>query len=163
MIWAQAMNGVIGRDNAMPWHLREDFEHFRNLTTGHPVIMGRRTWESLPPKSRPLSGRTNIVITSDPEWAAKGSLRASSLTDALGLAYRQAGAGQIWIIGGGRVYAEAVHMADTAVITRIDIEVEGDAHAPDLDGWQREDASGWETSRSGASYRFETWTAPSAE
>lgn len=162
MIWAQAANGVIGRNNTMPWHLREDFEHFRSLTSGHPVIMGRRTWESLPAKSRPLPGRTNIVITSDPGWAAGGALRAHSLTDALGIAYRQDGAEQIWIIGGGRVYAEAVNIADTAVITKIDSDVEGDTFAPVLDGsWVIDGASpegDWSTAATGLRYRFETWT-----
>jgi dihydrofolate reductase len=163
MIWAQASNGVIGRGNAMPWHLREDFEHFRALTTGHPVIMGRRTWESLPDKSRPLPERTNIVITSNSAWAEDGALRATSLMDALGLAHRQDGAEQIWIIGGGRVYSEAVHIADTAVITMVDAAVEGDTFAPVLDAtWSLADpsqAEGWNTAANGMRYRFETWTA----
>lgn len=129
-IWARSATGVIGRGNAMPWHLPEDFEHFRFVTTGPPVIMGRRTWESLPPKSRPLPGRTNIVITSDAGRCVPTALSARNLTEALGFSDRQDGAEPIWTIGGGRVYAEAVRLADTAVIARVDSAVDGARSPP---------------------------------
>lgn len=111
MIWAQATNGVIGRDGTMPWHLPEDFTHFRHTTAGHPVIMGRRSWESLPPKFRPLPGRTNIVITSNPGWSAPGAITAGSLPAALDAARGKSGSNQAWIIGGGTVYREALSMS----------------------------------------------------
>jgi dihydrofolate reductase len=165
MIWAQASNGVIGRDGTMPWHLPEDFAHFRDTTEGHVVIMGRRTWASLPPASRPLPGRRNIVITSREDWSAEGAIRASSLDGALDAA-RSAGAGQIWIIGGGTVYREAQSLADTAVITHIDMDADGDTFAPVLgENWRLTriaPETGWSTSRNGTRYRIETWTADSA-
>lgn len=162
LIWAQASNGVIGRDGTMPWHLPEDFEHFRRTTEGHPVIMGRRTWESLPERFRPLPGRTNIVITSDPDWSAPGAHRSSSLTNALAVA----GAGErAWIIGGGLVYREALSLgvASTAAITRIDTAPEGDTCAPELGPeWglvSSIPAEGWHTAANGTRYRIETWTS----
>ena len=84
LIYARAANGVIGKDGTMPWHLPEDLAHFKQLTQGSPVIMGRKTWDSLPPRFRPLPGRTNIVITRQPGWQADGAVRAASLQDALG-------------------------------------------------------------------------------
>jgi dihydrofolate reductase len=162
MIWAQAGNGVIGRDGTMPWHLPEDFEHFRRTTAGHPVIMGRRTWESLPARFRPLPGRTNAVITSDTGWSAAGAVRAGSLQAALAATSGKPGSEQVWIIGGGTVYRESMDLADTAVITVIDTEVEGDTYAPELgEGWERISCapeSGWTKSSNATQYRIETWT-----
>ena len=83
IIYARSRNGVIGKDNVMPWHLPEDLAHFKRTTLGAPVIMGRKTWDSLPPRFRPLPGRRNIVITRDPQWQAQGAERASSLDEAL--------------------------------------------------------------------------------
>jgi dihydrofolate reductase len=162
LIWAEAANGVIGAGGAIPWHLPEDLKHFHELTSGQPVIMGRRTWDSLPKKSRPLPGRTNIVITSQDEWAADGAVRASSLTDALEAADAAANPGdRIWIIGGRRLYQEAVHVAETAIITVLDLKVEGDTSAPALGRpWaahRREPSEGWSVSADGTRYRVETW------
>jgi len=165
MIWAQAVNGVIGRGGTMPWHLREDFEHFRRTTAGHPVIMGRKTWESLPDKSRPLPGRTNIVITSDQHWAALGAIRAGSIFSALALTALQPGARQIWFIGGGSIYREVLSagLADSIVITRIDAVVDGDTYAPDLGPeWKLTSSApdeGWATAANGTPCRIETWQA----
>ena len=86
LIYARAANGVIGKDNTMPWHLPEDMAHFKQLTQGCAVIMGRKTWDSLPPRFRPLPGRTNIVVTRQSDWQAEGALRADSLEGALALA-----------------------------------------------------------------------------
>ena len=86
LIWAQARGGVIGKDGGMPWHVPEDLAHFREVTTGAPVIMGRRTWESFPSRFRPLPGRRNIVVTHSDSWANEGAERAPSLDAALELA-----------------------------------------------------------------------------
>ncbi|GFZ78527.1 dihydrofolate reductase [Nesterenkonia alkaliphila] len=169
MIWAQAHNGVIGADNTMPWHLPEDLDYFKATTAGCPVIMGRRTWESLPTRFRPLPQRTNIVVTGDAAAAAEleksGAVPATSLEEALLLARPQAAAsGRIWIMGGGRVYAEALEkdLADLASVTLIDQEIPGDTYAPvlDPDRWARTEADpqqGWHQSRSGLNYRFDTY------
>lgn len=161
LIWAQAANGIIGRDGSMPWHLPEDFEHFRRTTEGHPVIMGRRTWESLPARFRPLPGRTNIVITSNPGWEAPGAVRAASLHNALATTSGKPGADQVWIIGGGTVYREAMALADTAVITRIAADAAGDTYAPELGPeWalvSSDPQEGWRAATNGMPYRLETW------
>lgn len=127
LILARAANGVIGRDNRMPWHLPEDLAHFKRTTLGCPVIMGRKTWDSLPPRFRPLPGRPNIVLSRDAAWAAEGAQRADSLDAALTLCADQP---DVWVIGGAQIYAQALDRARTAVITEIGREFEGDAHAP---------------------------------
>ncbi len=127
LILARAANGVIGRDNRMPWHLPEDLAHFKRTTLGCPVVMGRKTWDSLPPRFRPLPGRLNIVLSRDAAWAAEGAHRAASLDEALSLC---AGQPDVWVIGGAQIYAQALDRASTAVVTEIDREFEGDAHAP---------------------------------
>ncbi len=129
LIYARAANGVIGRNGSLPWHLPEDLAHFKRVTLGHPVIMGRKTWDSLPPKFRPLPGRTNLVVTRQPQWQADGVQRAGSLQEALGLCRH---AGQAWVIGGAELYAQAVALADVAVVTEIEADFEGDARAPVL-------------------------------
>jgi dihydrofolate reductase len=129
LIFARARNGVIGRNNAMPWHLPEDLAHFKRTTLGCPVIMGRKTWDSLPPKFRPLPGRANIVVTRDAAWQAVGAVRAGSLEDAIAACI---GASDVWVIGGAQMYRAAEPLASTAVVTEIDADFEGDAFAPDL-------------------------------
>lgn len=163
LIWAMTVNRVIGRAGSIPWHLPEDFEHFRRTTEGHPVIMGRHTWESLPERFRPLPGRTNIVITSDPNWSAPGARRASSITTAMATAAGLPGSGQVWIIGGGMVYRESLLLgvANTAVVTLIDSDVEGDTCAPELGpGWVLQSCDpeqDWSAAADGTRYRIETW------
>ena len=127
LILARAANGVIGRDNRMPWHLPEDLAHFKRTTLGCPVVMGRKTWDSLPPRFRPLPGRLNIVLSRDTAWQAEGAQRAASLDEALTLC---AGQPDVWVIGGAQIYAQAMDRASTAVVTEIDREFEGNAHAP---------------------------------
>ncbi|WP_323959156.1 dihydrofolate reductase [Arthrobacter sp. JZ12] len=164
MIWAQTVDGVIGRDGQMPWHLPEDLAHFRRTTQGHPVIMGRRTWESFPEKYRPLPGRTNIVVTRQhpAPSAFEGAVVVHSLDEALAEARRSEGADEIWIIGGGQIYAEAAPQANAAVVTVIDVSVEGDTFAPGLgNSWKLSGvapAEGWSTSESGTRYRIGLWT-----
>jgi dihydrofolate reductase len=132
MVWAQARGGVIGAAGGLPWHLPEDLKLFRALTTGSTVVMGRRTWESLPERFRPLPGRTNVVLTSGPSWSAEGAQRAASVADVL------AAHGSFWVIGGGTVYDAFLPHADRLVVTDVDVVVEGDTWAPALgDGWKR--------------------------
>jgi dihydrofolate reductase len=134
LIFARARNGVIGRDNMLPWHLPEDLAHFKQTTLGQPVIMGRKTWDSLPPKFRPLPGRTNIVVTRQRNWQADGAWVAHSLAQAVDLCPRGTPA---WVIGGAEVYAQALPLATTAVVTEIEADFEGDAFAPRFDSsWQ---------------------------
>lgn len=156
LVWAEAAGGVIGADGGMPWHVPEDLAHFRAVTLGAPVIMGRRTWESFPDRFRPLPGRRNIVVTRSDEWDADGAERAGSLDDALKLA---ADAAEVWVIGGGGIFREAIGRADVLEVTELDLQVDGDTYAPDRSGWSAvgvEPAEGWHTSRGGIRYRFLT-------
>lgn len=150
LIWAQARGGVIGADGGLPWHLPEDLALFRRRTTGSTVVMGRRTWESLPERFRPLPGRVNVVLTTDGGWSAEGAVRAASVEQVL--AEHEA----FWVIGGGAVYAAFLPHADRLVVTDVDADVPGDTWAPPLTGWRRVSrtpAEGWTTSAS-AGLRF---------
>jgi dihydrofolate reductase len=133
LVAAVARNGVIGRDGAVPWRLPEDMRRFRALTMGHPVVMGRRTWESLPERFRPLPGRDNIVVTRNPDWVAEGADPAGSVEDALRLLELEP---KVFVIGGGEIYAAALPLADELVLTEIDAEIEGDTTFPE---WDRAD------------------------
>ena len=131
-IWAQGRARAIGKGGALPWRLPEDLALFRRVTSGHPVIMGRKTWESLPARFRPLPGRRNIVLSRDPGFAADGAEAVRSLAEATEAASH---CEQAWIIGGAAVYAEAVALADVLVVTDVDVDVEGaDAFAPSIGG-----------------------------
>ncbi|MDP3253082.1 MAG: dihydrofolate reductase [Hydrogenophaga sp.] len=156
LIFARASNGVIGRDNQLPWHLPEDLAHFKRTTMGSPVIMGRKTWDSLPERFRPLPGRTNIVVTHNPAWHAEGALRASSLQEALSLC--PAEATDAWVIGGAQIYAAALPLARSAVVTEIAQEFEGDAHAPTFGPEWLESAREQHTSANGLPFAFVTYT-----
>lgn len=159
-IWAQTIDGVIGRNGKMPWHVPEDLKHFQEVTTGKPVIMGRRTWESLPDAYKPLPGRTNIIVTRsvDTVEARGGAIWTPSLDVALEEAYRAqhphegndyAGLADAWIIGGGTLYAEAlaredlphygrVHVVEQTVLAASTLaQITGDTKAPELnlDDW----------------------------
>jgi len=154
LIYARSRNGVIGRGNAMPWHLPEDLAHFKQVTLGCPVIMGRKTWDSLPTKFRPLSGRRNIVITRQPDWEADGALRAGSIEEALVLC---GGAPQVWVTGGAEIYRMALPLADTVLVTEIDVDYEGDAHAPELGPEWHETRREQHTAQAGLPYSFVTY------
>jgi dihydrofolate reductase len=130
LVAAVARGGVIGRDGGIPWRLAEDMLRFRSLTMGHPVVMGRRTWESLPDQFRPLPGRGNVVVTRTPEWSAKGADRAGSIEEALDLLESES---RVFVIGGGEIYAAALPFADELVLTEIDAEIEGDTTFPSWD------------------------------
>ena len=153
MIWAEARGGVIGADGGMPWHVPEDLAHFRDVTMGAPVIMGRRTWESFPERFRPLPGRRNIVVTRTPDWAADGAERAAGLDAAWTLVEC---APTVWVIGGGELYRAAIGRADVLEVTELDLEVDGDTRAPSRSGWPVVAQGEWQQSRSGVRYRFVT-------
>ena len=129
LIFARASNGVIGHHNALPWHLPEDLAHFKRTTLGCPVIMGRKTWDSLPAKFRPLPGRLNVVVTRQPDWQATGALVAHGGDQACQLCPPDRTA---WVIGGAELYALAEPLATEAVVTEIDQAFDGDALAPKL-------------------------------
>jgi dihydrofolate reductase len=130
VVAAVARGGVIGRNGGIPWRLAEDMQHFRSLTMGHPVVMGRRTWESLPDRFRPLPGRGNVVVTRNPDWSAQGADRAGSIEEALDLLESEP---QVYVIGGGEIYTAALPFADELVLTEIDADIEGDTTFPSWD------------------------------
>ncbi|MUK02616.1 dihydrofolate reductase [Vibrio cholerae] len=161
LIWAQTENGVIGKDGGIPWHVPEDLAHFKATTTGHPVIMGRRTWESFPSTFRPLPERTNIVITGSGA-DLPGAVVVPSLEAAFDAAQASPGAEEIWVIGGGRVYADAMQRANAALVTVVESTAEGDTLAPALGTeWTLaalSPESGWLESSNETRYRISLWT-----
>lgn len=143
IIAAVSRNGVIGRDGDMPWRLSSDLKRFKALTMGAPVIMGRKTFESI---GKPLPGRLNIVVTRNYDWAADGAMRVGSLDAAIDLATAHLEsaetdaddpdaplADEIFVIGGGEIYRQAAGLADMLYITHVEAEIEGDTHFPDID------------------------------
>ncbi len=122
---------AIGHGNGLLWQLPEDLKRFKALTSGHPVVMGRKTWESLPERFRPLPGRTNIVVTRDAAYDAASAEVAASLEDALARASRAPGGEEVFVIGGGELYAAALPYADRLYLTLVDDDTEGDTHFPD--------------------------------
>ena len=155
LIFARAANGVIGKNNALPWHLPEDMAHFKRTTLGCPVIMGRKTWDSLPERFRPLPGRLNVVVTRQADWSAPGALRAASLEDAVALCPAHA---DVWVIGGAQLYAQALPLARSAVVTEIDAEYDGDAYAPQFGPQWKESARASHVSSGGLPFSFVTYT-----
>ena len=154
LIYARARNGVIGKDNQMPWHLPEDLAHFKRVTLGQPVIMGRKTWDSLPAKFRPLPGRLHIVVTRQGNWQAEGALRAGSIEEAMRLCGE---APDAWIMGGAEIYRQAEPLASTAVVTEIDAEFDGDAFAPTLSTPWREIHRESHVAANGLTFSFVTY------
>ena len=137
LVVAVADNGVIGRGNALPWDLPDDLKHFKQTTMGRPIIMGRKTYESI---GRPLPGRLNIVLTRSIDWQAEGVSTAATIGDAIELAEQQAlidGADSVMIIGGAEVYRQAMPFCNRAVVTRVHGQVDGDAFfdLSNLDNW----------------------------
>lgn len=156
LVAAVARNGVIGRGGTIPWRLSEDMAHFRELTMGHPVIMGRRTWESLPDRFRPLPGRRNVVVTRNPDWHVVGAERAGSLEEALESLHGSVAA---FVIGGAEIYREAMPLADELLLTEIDDDVEGDTFFPDWDrGAFEESSRESHVSESGIPFSFVTYS-----
>jgi dihydrofolate reductase len=127
LVVAMAENRVIGHENRLPWHLPADLQHFKAITLGKPVLMGRKTWESI---GRPLPGRTNIVITRDAGYVAEGCVVAHTLEEAV----RAAGeAAEVMVIGGAQLYRQALPLADTLYLTLVHAEIQGDTRFP---AWQ---------------------------
>ncbi|WP_432489031.1 dihydrofolate reductase [Kineococcus sp. SYSU DK018] len=157
LVWAQSPDGVIGDGGRLPWRVPEDLAHFKRLTTGTTVLMGRATWESLPPRLRPLPERRNVVLTRDRSWTAEGAEVAHDLDAALDDALA---AGDAWVAGGGQVYRAALARADRLVVTDVDVRVAGDTTAPEVgDGWvlvSQDPAHGWATSAVGPRFRVRT-------
>jgi dihydrofolate reductase len=159
IIAAVARNRVIGKDNRLLWNIPEDMAHFKALTAGHTVVMGRKTWESLPPRFRPLPGRRNIVISRQADYTAPGAEVADSLENALKLASTQGPAADsmvaatVFIIGGEQIYRQAMAVADRLEITEVDLEPEGDAWFPEIAAVDWEKA----TKTEGAGFAFVTY------
>ncbi len=130
LVAAVARGGVIGRDGGIPWRIPEDVARFKALTTGHAVVMGRRTWESIPDRFRPLPDRRNVVVTRNSAWAADGAERAGSVEEALELL---TGEDPVFVIGGAEVYEAALAFADELELTEIALDVEGDTFFPEWD------------------------------
>nr|WP_315187173.1 dihydrofolate reductase [uncultured Albidiferax sp.] len=151
LIFARAANGVIGIHGTLPWHLPEDMAHFKRTTLGCPVIMGRKTWDSLPARFRPLPGRLNIVVTRQADWQAEGALRAGSIAEGMALCPAD---GDAWVIGGAEIYAQALPLAQSAVVTEIAADFDGDAFAPQFGPDWVEARREAHTSSTGLSFSF---------
>ena len=138
LVVAVADNGVIGRENALPWHLPEDLKRFKRITMGKPIVMGRKTFESI---GRLLPNRTTVVLTRRPDYVVPGAIVASSLTDAINAAARD---DEIFVIGGAEVFREALPIADCLHLTTVDAEPAGDTHMPSFDvaHWREEVSEG---------------------
>jgi len=138
LVWAMAQNRVIGRNNQLPWYLPEDLKYFKRITLGKPVIMGRKTFDSI---GKPLPGRTNIVVTRNRDWSFEGVRTVDSLEAARELCENQAivdGTEEAMIIGGAEIYRQAMPLADRLYLTEVHADVEGDATFPEFDRsqWQ---------------------------
>ena len=166
-IWAQTTAGVMGRDGGMPWHLPEDLAHFKATTQGHPVLMGRRTWESFPERFRPLPGRTNVVVTSrpenpglqaDPREDGTAVIAVSSWREAVRAGAEAPGGEHLWVIGGARLLEDAMPELEHAVVTVIEIDEPGDTRAPRLETpWRLERRDEDRLSRTGLRWHVEHW------
>ena len=152
LIAAVAQNGVIGLDNTLPWHLPEDLKRFRALTTGHHIIMGRKTYESL---NRLLPDRTTVIVTRNPDYRVPGALIALSLEAAVALAAEDP---EVFLIGGAELYRDGLRIADRLYLTELHQAFEGDAYFPDWDRQQwRETARERHTSSQGLPFSYVTY------
>ncbi|WP_227459128.1 dihydrofolate reductase [Cupriavidus pauculus] len=159
LIVARARNGVIGRDNALPWRLPEDLQHFKRTTLGAPIIMGRKTWDSI---GRPLPGRRNIVVSRNHGLTLDGAEVVASLEDAQRLCI---GAEQVFLIGGAQLYAQALPSADRLIVTEIDADVPGDAFFPAVDRskWIEVARETHHSEANGFDYAFVTYERPPSD
>ena len=152
LIWAQSTSGVIGRDGTIPWHLPVDLARFKTLTMGHTVVMGRRTWDSLPARFRPLPGRRNVVLTRNRGFDAPGAEVVGSIDDAID--------DQTWVIGGSEIYHLALPAATRCEVTEVEIDLrlaDDDVLAPVLDESWTGTSGDWHDSTSGLRYRFHSF------
>ena len=153
LIWAQSTSGVIGRNGTIPWHLPEDLARFKTLTMGHTVVMGRRTWDSLPERFRPLPGRRNVVLTRNTGFDAPGAEVVGSLA-------AMNSHEPTWVIGGSEIYHLALSAATRCEVTEVDIDLrleDDDALAPVLDESWIGTSGDWQDSSSGLRYRFHSF------
>ena len=151
LVVAAAQNGVIGKDGGIPWRISDDLKRFKALTMGHPIVMGRKTWDSLPKK--PLPGRMNIVVTRQKDWAADGAVAAHSVEDAL---LKAGEAEEVFVIGGAEIYAAAMPLATGIELTEVHQDFEGDAVLPPLEGaWEEVEREGHQQ-EDGLAYSFVT-------
>lgn len=157
IVVAYSDNRTIGRDNALPWRLPGDLKHFKQATLGHPIVMGRKTWESL---GRPLPGRRNIVISRQPQFAAAGASVYGSLAEAL---HDCKDEDSVSVIGGAQIYRLALPLADEIVATEVHAEVEGDAHFPRLEPGQWQETQRLvQQAENGYAYDFVTYRRSAA-
>ncbi|QLC72853.1 dihydrofolate reductase [Pseudomonas sp. LPB0260] len=160
LIAALADNRVIGRDNQLPWHLPADLKHFKALTLGKPIIMGRKTWDSL---GRPLPGRLNLVVSRQPGLQLEGAEVFACLDGALQRAEawaRETGAEELMLIGGAQLYAQGLERADRLYLTRVRLSPEGDAFFPEFSerDWQLDSSSEQVAQDAAPAHAFETWS-----
>jgi dihydrofolate reductase len=156
LVVAAATNNAIGKDGAMPWHLPNDMKHFKNVTWGMPVVMGRKTFESL---GKPLPGRKNIVISRQPGWKAEGTVAVQKIEDALFVA-QQADVNEVMVIGGGEIYKALFARAKRIYLTRVEAEPEADTFFPVIDAkeWHLVSQKNHEADEKNAfNYSFQTW------
>jgi dihydrofolate reductase len=162
LVWAQSTSGVIGRGGDIPWRVPEDLARFKRVTMGHTVVMGRRTWESLPARVRPLPGRRNVVLSRQTDLAADGAEVFDSFEPALADSESEP---ETWVIGGAQIYLLALPLATRCEVTEVEIDLprdDDDALAPVLDDtWQGETGE-WQVSRAGLRYRFHSYSRPGA-
>lgn len=157
LIWAQSTSGVIGRGGDIPWRVPEDLIRFKELTVGHTVVMGRRTWESLPSNVRPLPGRKNVVLSRKSDFVADGAQIVGSLEAALA---ECEGEPQTWVIGGEQVYLLALPRATRCEVTEVEVDLrrdDDDALAPVLDDSWLGETGEWQVSRTGLRYRLHSY------
>ena len=156
LVWAQSTSGVIGRGGDIPWRVPEDLARFKEVTMGHTVVMGRRTWESLPARVRPLPGRRNVVLSRQTDYMADGAEMVDSLEQALTEP-------ETWVIGGEQIYLLALPLATRCEVTEVDVDLpreDDDALAPLLDEAWRGVTGEWQVSRAGLRYRFHSYCRP---
>lgn len=157
LVWAQSTSGVIGRGGDIPWRVPEDLARFKQVTMGHPVVMGRRTWDSLPARVRPLPGRRNIILSRRGDFAADGAEVVGSLEAACAVFETEP---EAWVIGGAQIYLLALPHATRCEVTEVEIDLprdDDDALAPVLDDTWRARTGEWRLSRTGLRYRFHSY------
>ncbi len=160
LVWAQSTSGVIGRGGDIPWRVPEDLARFKQVTMGHTVVMGRRTWESLPAKVRPLPGRRNVVLSRQTDFMVDGAEVVGSLDQALSKSETEP---ETWVIGGEQIYLLALPYASRCEVTEVEIDLprdDDDALAPVLDETWLGEAGEWRLSRTGLRYRFHSYHRP---